>query len=60
MKQRCAGCVMKSKYESNHSSFWVKMLKWHINFCPGWKSYFNSLSEEEKKEIMEKYKFTKY
>ena len=27
----------------------------HINFCPGWKGYFTSLSEEQKKELRAKY-----
>ena len=36
--------------------FW----RWHINFCPGWKAYFTSLSDEQKDEIRKKYQFTKY
>ena len=32
----------------------------HINFCPGWKGYFTSLSEEQKKELRAKYNFQKY
>ncbi len=36
--------------------FW----RWHINFCPGWKGYFNSLDDEKKAELRAKYNFTKY
>jgi hypothetical protein len=36
--------------------FW----RWHINFCPGWKAYFTSLSAEKQKELRAKYQFDKY
>lgn len=36
--------------------FW----RWHINFCPGWKAYFLSLSIEEQQALREKYNFSKY
>jgi hypothetical protein len=35
--------------------FW----RWHINFCPGWKNYFTSLSPEKQAALREKYQFTK-
>jgi hypothetical protein len=31
--------------------FW----KWHIGFCPGWKTYLRSLSEDKLAEIKLKY-----
>ena len=36
--------------------FW----RWHINFCPGLKGYFKSLSPDEQNEIRKKYNFDKY
>ena len=33
---------------------------WDINFCPGWKGYFTSQSEEKKVELRTKYNFAKY
>ena len=41
-------------------SFLGKFWRWHINFCPGRKGYFTSLSEEQKIELRKKYNFTKY
>ena len=35
--------------------FW----RWHINFCPGWKAYFLSLSEEERHVLRKQYAFHK-
>jgi len=37
-----------------------KFWHWHINFCPGWKGYFTSQSDEKKAELREKYNFHKY
>ena len=37
-----------------------KFWRWHINFCPGWKAYFTSQSEEKKGELRTKYNFQKY
>lgn len=51
---------MRAKFEKNPQSFVGRFWRWHINFCPGWKAYFNSLSTEEKNEIRKKYNFVKY
>ena len=45
-------------YQPN--SFLGKLWRWHINFCPGWKGYFTSQSEEKKAELRAKYNFQKY
>ncbi len=37
-----------------------KFWRWHINFCPGWKAYFTSLSPEEQEGLRKKYNFKKY
>lgn len=51
----CSGCCMKEKYEKNPRSFWARIWHWHLRFCPGWKAYMNSLSEEEREALIEKY-----
>lgn len=57
---KCADCPLRAKYEQNPKSFLGRFWRWHINFCPGWKSYFNSISPDEKKVLRSKYNFTKY
>lgn len=57
---KCSNCPMRSKYDQKPKSFTGRIWRWHINFCPGWKGYFNSLSPTEKEEIRTKYNFTKY
>ena len=48
---RCSTCPMRAKHDAKPTSFTGRFWRWHINFCPGWKAYFNSLSDVEKEEI---------
>lgn len=54
-ESKCSNCSMKSRYDKNPNSIINKIWKWHITWCPGWKSYLKSLPENEKKEIIKKY-----
>jgi hypothetical protein len=60
MESKCKDCPMRAKYDKNPKSFIGRFWRWHINFCPGWKQYFTTLSDEEKLAIREKYNFVKY
>jgi hypothetical protein len=46
---------MRSHYDRKPDSIISKIWKWHITWCPGWKSYLKSLPENEKSEIIKKY-----
>ncbi len=46
MEQKCENCKLRANYEKNPKSFFGRFWRWHINFCPGWKGYFTSLSDE--------------
>ncbi len=59
-KQNCAICAFRAKYDNNPGSFTGRLWRWHINFCPGWKQFFISLSPEEKTKIADNYSFNKY
>ena len=59
-KYKCAHCPMRQKHEQKPNSLIGRLWRWHINFCPGWKGYFNSLSAAEKESLRAKYQFTKY
>ena len=54
-KYPCAECKMRRNYEENPRSLIARFWHWHISFCPGWKAYYNSLSEEDKSLMEEKY-----
>lgn len=51
---------MRAKFEQNPKSFVGRFWRWHINVCPGWKGYFNSLTSDKKEDLRAKYNFTKY
>ena len=60
MAHNCENCKFRAHYDKKPNSMLGKFWRWHINFCPGWKGYFTSQSEEKKAELREKYNFTKY
>lgn len=59
-EQNCENCAFRAKYDNNPDSFLGKVWRWHANWCPGWKSYMNSLPDERRVEIAEKYDMKKY
>jgi hypothetical protein len=59
-EENCANCPFRAKYDSRPTSFLGRLWRWHINFCPGWKKYFLSLSADDKKQLAERYRFSKY
>ena len=59
MAHNCENCKFRAHYERKPNSFLGKFWRWHINYCPGWKRYFTSLSDEKKEEFRKKYNFTR-
>ena len=55
-KKACADCPARKNYDENPASFSGRLWKWHIQYCPGWKTYISSLPESERKMIDEKYR----
>ena len=55
----CANCKFRAKYDQNPQSVIGRVWRWHINFCPGWKSYLKSLSDEERAFVCEKYNYNR-
>ncbi|MEW6338519.1 MAG: hypothetical protein AB1625_14125 [Acidobacteriota bacterium] len=53
----CASCTWRSRYDEKPKSFVGRLWRWHATFCPGWKSYMKSLPEEERKALVERYRF---
>jgi hypothetical protein len=51
---------MRAKYDQNPKSFAGRFWRWHIRFCPGWKTYMNSLPAEERQQIALKYNQKKF
>ena len=57
---KCGECPLRTKYDQKPKSFAGRFWRWHINFCPGWKSYMRSLEATERMEIAEHYRLKKY
>lgn len=51
----CENCKLRAKYDAKPKSLLGRFWKWHIGFCPGWKSYIASLDEEKRQEIILRY-----
>lgn len=54
-KNNCENCSFRAKYDAKPKSLIGRIWRWHINFCPGWKSYMNSLESEKKQQLQSKY-----
>ena len=48
MAHLCENCKFRAHYDRKPNSLLGRFWRWHINFCPGWKGYFTSLSDEQK------------
>lgn len=55
----CASCKFRAKYDRDPKSLLGRFWRWHINFCPGWKGFMESLNEEEKDAMRKKYNLNK-
>lgn len=51
----CEHCKLRAKYDKSPTSLIGRFWRWHIGFCPGWKSYMASLPGDTKLELKQKY-----
>lgn len=51
----CANCKLRARYDTNPKSLLGRFWHWHIGFCPGWKAYMKTISEDERNEYRQKY-----
>ncbi len=59
-KPLCEQCAFRARYDRNPRSFLGRLWRWHANWCPGWKGYMNSLPEDERTKLAEKYDLKRY
>ena len=52
----CDKCGLRARYDNNPRSWLGRIWRWHIKFCPGWKSYYGSLPEAEKERLAGQYR----
>ena len=54
-ESNCETCKMRAKYDADPKSLLGRLWKFHIKFCPGWKGYLISVSEEKREELFQRY-----
>lgn len=54
-KKSCENCPLRKKYDASPTSLAGRFWKWHIKFCPGWKSYLHSKTPEEREILFKAY-----
>ncbi len=59
-ESNCATCAFRAKYDNNPRSLLGRLWRWHANWCPGWKGYMKTLSDEERVSLAQKYGMQKY
>lgn len=57
---KCETCGFRAKYDKNPQSMLGRIWRWHARWCPGWKSYIKSLTDENRIRLAEKYNLKKY
>lgn len=55
----CENCPIRAKYDKAPKSLIGRFWRWHINFCPGWKGYIQSLDDESRQVLKERYQLKK-
>jgi len=56
----CETCGWRAKYDNDPRSFLGRLWRWHINFCPGWKKYMQTVPEPKRLELARHYGIKKY
>lgn len=51
----CADCKLRASYDRNPDGVVGRLWHWHTGWCPGWKAYLRSLSEEERADVQKRY-----
>jgi hypothetical protein len=51
----CESCSFRAKYDKNPRSLLGRLWRWHVNWCPRWKSYMRSLPDQEREQVAEQY-----
>ncbi len=54
-KHNCKECSFRKIHNNKSKSFLGRLWRWHMNWCPGWKKYYDSLGENQRMEKAAKY-----
>ncbi len=51
----CENCRFRAHYDRNPTSLLGRFWHWHIGWCPGFKSFLRSRSDDERQQLVAKY-----
>ncbi len=51
----CETCGFRRRYDEKPGSLLGRLWRWHIGWCPGWRSYLGSRSDEERATLQARY-----
>jgi hypothetical protein len=46
-KQGCENCGLRKQAEAHPNTWKARLWRWHTKWCPGWKAYQRSLSQQK-------------
>ncbi len=55
MGHDCGNCFLRKRYDRSPLSLTGRLWRWHVGWCPMWKSYLGALSAEERQRLISKY-----
>lgn len=55
-QHNCEHCPIRAKHDKNPKSLVGRFWRWHINFCPGWKSYMRCVDDGTRATLKTKYR----
>lgn len=47
----CEECPIRAKYDRNPKALMGRFWRWHIDFCPEWKSYMRAVDEKTRRAM---------
>jgi hypothetical protein len=57
---KCETCRWRARYDNNPKSFIGRLWRWHAAWCPGWKAYMQSLSDDARLRLADTYRLSNY
>ena len=59
-KHNCEDCKFRAYYDKKPKSILGKIWLWHAAWCPGFKKYITSVSDDQRLEMANRYGLKKY
>lgn len=51
----CEDCALRANYDKKPGSLLGRLWRWHAGWCPGFRGYLRSLSDDEQATLRRRY-----